>query len=381
MTLSLSVIMLVLMGYFLSSKWQTLAPKKFDFHRQFSKRRAAIGESVTLITTMTNNKWMPLPWVSIHSKVPASFSFEGYNQERLNQEEMGEHSLVTSFLFYERVRRQDAFTCNQRGYYRLEPVSVSFGDLFGFTKADKVFSVDDGLYIHPEIKRLSAFKWVPDQYLGDVSVKRWINPDPITTIGTRQYTHDDAFSTIDWKSTAKVGALQVKKADHTSDPYLMVFFDVQTNPTHWNNIDKVAIEKGVMLCAATCDEALKNRIPVGVCHNSVDAFARNATFLEPSLSDQQKQRLMDALALVTPYRGIAMAALIHQSLPKLRPGTTLVFVCAFVSDEVRNALNILARKGVRVKVLVTRNDLTSAKLYSPIECHYLDEKEGGGHDI
>lgn len=377
MTLSISVVVLIVMGYFLSSQWQSLAPKKFDLNRQFSKRRAAIGESVTLITTMTNNKWMPLPWVSIHSKVPGPFSFEGYNEDRLNQEEMGEHSLVTSFLFYERVRRHDAFTCNQRGYYRLEQVSASFGDLFGFTKAEAVFSVDDGLYVYPEIKKLSAFKWVPDQYLGDVSVKRWINPDPITSIGTRQYTHDDAFSTIDWKATAKVGELQVKKADYTSDPYLMVFFDVQTNQTHWNNIDKMAIERGVMLCAATCDEALKNRIPVGLCHNSVDAFARNATFIEPSLSDRQKQSIMDALTLVTPYRGIAMASLMHQSLVKLRPGTTVVFICAYVSDEIRTALNIMSRKGIRVKVLITRNDASSAKLYPPIECHLLAEEEGG----
>jgi uncharacterized protein (DUF58 family) len=208
--------------------------------------------------------------------------------------------------------------------------------------------------VHPKAQPLSRFDLIPKHQMGPISVKRWISPDPILAVGARAYTHDDPFNTIDWKSTAKTGHLQVKKMDYTSEPSLHIYFDVQSNQKHWNEIDKDAVENGVDICASLLEEAMKLHAPIGFCVNSVDPFSRNATFIVPSSSKAQKSKILDALAMVSPYRGLPMSQLIRQTHGKLQMGTVIVVVTACLTQSLFGEIKFLGEKGYRVKVIALK---------------------------
>ena len=356
MIVIISLIGIAGFAWLISTNWRILAPYSFEIYREMDQKRVRVGDCVQMTTTMTNRKWLPLPWVNVFTNVPPSFAFSGEAKSRHTPDRLAEYNMVTSFLFYERVKRHDTFIPLQRGYYRLSDMTVSFGDLFGFSRAEKNYPVDAAIYVHPVAKPLSRYILKPINYLGAVSVKRVMNPDPILVIGSRAYTHDDPMNTIDWKATAKTGHLQVKKMDHTSDPSVMLYLDVQTNDTHWNDIDREAIELGVDLCTSLLESAVRERMPVGFGVNSVDPFSRNATFVRPKLAGNQKVAILDALAMVSPFRGLPMATLIRKTRDSLEKGTQIIIVTACLTEMLIKESIMLDRKGFKVKVIALKPD-------------------------
>lgn len=354
MIILITILILIGLGWLLSNKWHIIAPYAFDIEREMDHVRVKVGEPVRLTTTMTNKKWMPLPWVNVFSNIAPSFSFQGESRSKLTPDHLAEYNMVTSFLFYERVKRHDIFIPEKRGYYKLENMVVSFGDLFGFSKAERTYTTEKTIVVHPKAKPVSKYNFLPIHHMGPISVKRWISPDPIQAVGARAYTHDDPFNTIDWKSTAKMGHLQVKKMDFTSEPSLMVYFDVQSNPKHWNEIDKEAVENGVDLCASILEEATKIHALIGFSVNSVDPFSRNATFIDPSSSHAQKSKILDALAMVSPFRGIPMTELIRKTHGKLQRGSVIITVTACLTESLWDEMKRLSVKGYRVKVITLK---------------------------
>ena len=355
---------------FLTNQWKSLAPSKFEVSRIFDQKRVEVGETVPITTVMTNKKILPLPWVMISSYMPDVFSAEWTDKDRLTAERHIEYNIVTSFLFYERVKRHDYFEVGKRGYYKLPPITASFGDLFGFTKAEYTYLQSDALYVYPKVKPLHAFNLIANTMQGQVSVRRWINPDPIQAIGVRQYTHNDSFNTIDWKSTAKTGALQVKKMDFTAEPSVCICLDVQTTDVHWHEIDKEVIERGVELSAAIIQEAMNEKMDVGFCSNSVDALSRTGIIVPPSSNPSQRTMIFDALALLTVYRGLSMENLLRKMRSHLKQDALVVFISAFLTENLVNELNDLAKKGSRIKVILLKSCSLSSKFSPRIECMY-----------
>jgi len=382
MSVFVTILILLFTTLYATSKWQLIAPKKFDITRSLDKTRVNIGEEVQITTTMINKKWIPLPWVSVFTYVPQSFLFNGMPIPFLTAERLAEYNIVTSFLFYERVKRHDKFTCNKRGYYKLDAPTVTFGDLFGFAKAEITVQSDVALYVYPRQMPLQSFRLIPNTLQGPISVKRWIMPDPIQAIGARAYTHDDSFNMIDWKASAKLGELQVKKMDHTADISMMVLLDVQTAKMHWNEIDRDSIEKGVEIAASLIKEAFSLKIPVGFCANSVDAFMRNAIMIKPANTPNQKVQILDALAMVTPFRGVAMEKLMREATIAFNNMSLIILITSFLSVELIETLNQKCKQGARIKLILTKASTNTAKLDRKIECYHSlsDEVEGLKHE-
>ena len=373
MTVFATILILLFITAYVTSKWQKIAPKKFELTRHLDKLRVTVDDDVTVTTTMVNKKLTPLPWISVFTFMPPSFVFEGENSNALTADRMSEYKIVTSFLFYEQVKRHDKFNCTKRGYYKLEAPIITFGDLFGFSKAEKVYPTDVALYVYPKRLPLESFKLMPNSQQGAMSVKRWIMPDPIQAIGTRAYTHDDSFNMIDWKSSAKLGALQVKKMDHTSDASMMIYLDVQTSKMHWNEIDRNAIEKGVEVAASIVHDAFSQRIPTGFCANSVDAFMRNAVVIKPASVPNQKMQILDAIAMVTPFRGVPMERLIHEGALQFHSVSLFVIITPHLSDELILELNRMSKQTQKVKVILTKKAVNTSRLQRKIECIHVYE--------
>jgi RNA polymerase sigma factor RpoD-like protein len=95
---------------------------------------------------------------------------------------------------------------------------------------------------------------------GDLSVRRWIQPDPFLVNGIRAYRTGDPERDIHWAATARVGALQVKTHDFTADPRLMVLINGQKSESQWGDLmdyEQEPIEYAISLAATLCLDALR----------------------------------------------------------------------------------------------------------------------------
>lgn len=345
-------------------RWSNLSPIHFYLTRNFDKERITAGESIVITTEMVNKKWLPLPWVKVYSKIPASFRGEGYTgnrvielgNERFEVAETGTDStyeIVTSFLFFEKVVKHDGFTCLKRGIYEAGNCHVEFGDLFGLYSGGREYITKSKLIVHPKLYALSSFDIIPLSLQGETSVKRWILPDPMLTTGTRNYTTRDHFKSINWKATAKTGQLQVKKMDHTSDQSCMVFFDVQTSPKYWEGIDRNRFELGITFAGSLFKTLFDQQIDVGIAVNSVYMMGEKASTLLPARSKSQLVKALDALAAATEYRGHPIEKLLLDAVRKLHEDAVIVIVTGYLSTELSLLVNQQARKGRSVVIYTT----------------------------
>lgn len=354
MVILISTISISFIIYLFSRYWHQLSTRKVEYSRYLDKKRAYLGEEVTITTEIVNKKLLPLPWISIYSIVPTQFVFLDSKTTRRIIEWKSEYTIVTSLLFYEKVKRKDIFYCNERGYYSIYGARVKIGDLFGFTYAEEELKLPISLIVYPRIKPLNELIVPKNTHQGDISVKRWIMPDPVQVVGSREYTSSDSFNTIDWKSTARLGSLQVKKFDYTSDPSLMIFMDIQTEKIYWRSIDSEAIELGIEISAAIMQNSLENKIPVGLCANSMYIGCKTSVFIEPSISKNQRRLILDSLAMTSYHRGTDMQKLLREKAKVLKKENVIVLVTAYISEGLVTELNLLSKRGYKVKVILTK---------------------------
>ena len=349
--------------YIFMIMWPHWAPKHFYLARTFNQERIPVGEIIRLTTEMTNKKILPLPWIKLRTHLPNSFHLilekgEGssgspYVEDTFTMHPFREHEIVTSLLFYEKVSKYENFKCTVRGYFELEASEVEFGDLFGLYTGIATYKTAPSLYVHPRIHPLDRLLVSPDSQLGSYSIKRWILPDPILAVGTRDYTHNDSFRSISWQATAKVGKLQVKNMDFSADQKCMIFLDVQTSPRHWEGIDHPLIEQSIEVTASIFDFFYKQKFEVGLAINSADKKGENSFYLSPAYTPKHVVKALDALALATEFRGISILEILSKAPQSNLRDTLVILITANLSDDLCVELSKMARFNTNIKVIST----------------------------
>lgn len=368
MPVIIGLVCLAFLLYFIFEKWDRFSLRNIQYHREFECERVFEGDINHLITEVINRKLMPLPWLKLTTLVPWQFEFIGSKTSQVRADDLAEHSMVSSLLFYERLKRTDKFICKNRGYYHVYQMTVEVGDLLGMVKAEKQIPTDLKLWVYPQIRPLHLLIKEFKSLQGDVSVRRWIMPDPLVVTGARAYRQSDPFHMIDWKTTARTNGLHVKQLDFTAEQSMMVFLDVQSQETHWRDIQIPLIEESIRICASIINEALREKIYVGFSANTIATEGHGHIYIPPSQGSAQRQRLFDALAAVSHYRSLEMWDLLHKKTQIMDQQTAIVLVIAYLPDELIYQINRCVRRGYSIKLILMTDDISLNRLDRRVKC-------------
>ncbi len=363
MTCSIAIIIIVIITY----KWDAWSLKKVECRRSFNKERVFAGEEIIITSEIVNRKILPLPWIELHTEVPNSFGFKNKDVTSFTQKGSKQYNIVTSLFSFQRVKRHDTFICKKRGYYVIYYLEMKIGDFFGFRVANKNIAYPIKVIVYPNIKPLKNLLIPQKNPQGEVSVRRWIMPDPIDIIGSREYTSSDSFNTIDWKSTAKIGKLHVKKYNFTANYSIMIFLNVQTSKVHWHGINEKYIEKGIEVIASITHQATEENIPIGFTSNAYFIGENTDIFIKPKANKSQEVTILEALARNTYGRRIAIEELIKHKYKQIDKGSCVVLLTANISDELKKELNFLVKCGYIVKLITLCDECSVVGLNKNIE--------------
>jgi len=136
-------VLYVILGIYLTS--QFAIPRVI--HRLSLKRtynqNAFLGEQVEVRLTISNRSWLPIPWLrAIESIPPVLRPGIGVNQ-------------AMTFRYRESKSLTYKVKAMKRGYYRLGPLLISAGDLFGIREINGQLA-PDYLTVFPRIVGLSS---------------------------------------------------------------------------------------------------------------------------------------------------------------------------------------------------------------------------------
>jgi uncharacterized protein (DUF58 family) len=190
-------------------------------------------------------------------------------------------------------------------------------------------------------------RWrLPNAYLeGSHSApERSLQTTPLATT-VRPYAPGDSFNRIHWRSTARLGEIQVKEFDLEQTADLWLFVDLEAK-VHSGEGDVSTLEESMRVAASIAHDAIIENRAVGMT-----ASGHRLVSIPADRGPRQRQKIMALLAALEGDGRIPLEEVLLAGLPKLRRGMTAVIVTASRDRRWVRTLTSLRSRGVAAAVV------------------------------
>ena len=266
-----------LQGAIYERRWN----KNIALSISFSETRATEGEGLYLIEIITNRKFLPLPWIAVKFQVSRHLLFDDHSNAQIS-DDFYRNDLFRLFM-YQRITRKLRFTCGKRGIYTIKSADIVSSDILALhklTDTRMTKSAVSTLTVYPRMINIDTYMNTHKQFLGDIRSRRYIQPDPFTFRGIREYQPTDTLRSVNFKATAKTGDLMVNIRDFTVTCEIIVLLNV--DPYHAYPREDL-FEQTLRLAASLAAYYIDNGIPLGL--------VTNACGIDPTYSGASRDHL------------------------------------------------------------------------------------------
>ncbi|KRE92747.1 hypothetical protein ASG89_33055 [Paenibacillus sp. Soil766] len=237
--------------------------------RTFNTTHCHVGDDILMIETIVNRKLAPIPWLRLESTIHAGLHFTQMNNLEVSSGSLFQnHRSLFSLMPYTRIVRRHGVHAAKRGWYKLETIAATMGDFVGLQAASTTHRIHVELLVYPRLVNRDDIPLLSSRWQGDVTVQRWIMPDPFLVSGAREYRYGDTMNSIHWKATARSQRLQVYNREFTADPRLLIIVNSQVTETMWDAVtDPELVEIALSYAATLAEHAVSRGVPVGFGYN------------------------------------------------------------------------------------------------------------------
>ena len=250
-------ILYVLAGVFLWSRWHAARALTHLVASRTYRRRAFLGEQVEVTVTLENRSRLALPWVQLHESVPPELRLEESTQHVVS---LAGHSQRSHTYHVKGL---------QRGYYRLGPLRLTSGDLFGLAKSRVGYLPPDFLTVYPRIVPVSRLGLPSRLPFGAIASQQRLFEDPARPMGARDFRSGDPLRQINWKASAHTQKLLVRTFQPAISLETMILLDLHA-PDYERRDRLYWTEWAIVVAASIATHLINQRQAVGLMSNGVD---------------------------------------------------------------------------------------------------------------
>lgn len=336
----LSLFLVCLFLWILETRSMENCFKKLHYDLHINKRCVNCDEVFSVSSVLENDRFLPLLSLHLTEYYPKETEIR---DAHLKQSYGGEHVVEQSLYImpHERVTRTLEMSLNQRGVYRIGRMRMSAGDLLGLKEEVQTVENRQEIVVYPRKTDLQFIEPSFGGYLGSVSVRRFIMPDPIQTIGFREYTGREPQKDISWSQSLKRNALMVKQYDYTAEQKASVLVDITDG-------DADQIERCYALCRSII-ECLENKhIVFGFYSNAMTPFGK--TYIPDGTGRVHLESVLESLGRATQGISLSRERLFMKVLSYSAEVRSYILICANTSG-LESILPMYERK-LQTKVFV-----------------------------
>lgn len=333
--LAITLIVVLLLAYW----WQKNSLIGIQYRRRFHYTRAFPGEVYPVSLEIENRKLLPLTWLRVQDSWPEAVAPK--DEDILSPSHVSGDGLlvhVMSLRWFERTRRNYELLFRKRGVYKIGPVRMSSGDLFGMYEQTERLNLVEELTVFPKLAPIQSLSVPPENPFGDQRSRRRLFEDPNRPMGVREYHPEDSFRRVHWPATARTNQLQVKIFQPTSARVLVLCLNVSTFYRYWEGVYPALLEHLISISATLLNEGIQDGYRVGLISNGSLANSDQPFRIPPGRSPKQLSHLLQALAGVTPVVIAPFERFILREIPKVPYGASLLIVTAVTSPELAETL-------------------------------------------
>jgi len=317
--------------------FQRYALRRISYTRHFDRKTAVRGERLELVEELTNTKWLPVPWLRVESLLPAQLKFQKLENLNVSSGENSQnHKSFFSLRPYTKMTRRHQLTCARRGWYRLNTVTLTSGDLLGMTESSQQIALDGELIVYPKPAQVPIDQLPYRSWQGEQAVKRWIVSDPFITAGVREYQPGDTFKQVNWKASARTGQLQVHQYDFTADRRLMIYLNVDVDELMWRTVtNESLIEIGIEWAAGAAQAVIEQGMDAGFCANMPMKGERCSVHVEPRGGASHLDALYETMAKLQIERTEPFHMLLEREAISSYSERDVLIISAYWSDQLQ----------------------------------------------
>lgn len=203
--------------------------KNVEYTVDFNVTEAFEGETVEIVEEVSNNKWLPVPWLKTELSTSRWLEFTGSAAAR------GSDARFVPSVFalkpYQKCTRTRKAVALKRGEFTLESTSIIGSDLLGLANASKSVKTNRSIRILPSPYEVGEGELSSEELSGEILTRRFICDDPFLKSGSREYTGREPMNRVHWSSTAKQGRLMVFNNDFTTHNRTLILINLQKTGT------------------------------------------------------------------------------------------------------------------------------------------------------
>jgi len=320
--------------YFLAQVWTRRSMHQLAHTRTFT-RRVFLGEKIEVELEITNGGLLPIPWLKVNETLPIELTSPSFYRR------------VASLAPHEHLVLRYEMSGRRRGCYRLGPLRLNTGDIFGIGHLEvrEPDSQADNLTVYPEIVPLRKLGLPSHTPFGTLPSKDRIFEDPTRIMGVRDYCLGDSLRRIDWKTSASVGRLQVKQYEPAISLETAVYLNLNKDEYRGGSW-RQATELAIVVAASLATHLVEERQSVGLCTNGVDPLngESDALALPVRKGRPHLMSILDVLARVQAGATDPFVGLLRQQSIDLPWGSTAVAITSAESEDLLPSLIQMQRR-------------------------------------
>jgi uncharacterized protein (DUF58 family) len=281
------------------------------FERTLSRRIVSWGSELEITMTVTNAKLLPLVWMRVRDEWPAGLEPLGFALNPVSHR--GTHAFIqtVSLRWYERLRRRYRVRCVTRGLHRFGPLELEAGDPFGIAGVSRTLEARQEVAVLPRVLEVPDFDLLTGRPLVEEIVARSLAYDPTALRGTRAYRPGDSLRAINWRATARRGALHTNEFEPAALAAVRLLVDVSAHKA-WEGLDPALMELLCVVAASLAAAFAAHGFGVGLVSNA--RLARDWRAVDIEAAEGALPEVLETLARLLPYPGRGLGALLAAEL-------------------------------------------------------------------
>lgn len=331
-----------------------------------SKTSVDPDEVFEVVTRIGNPKRLPVSFLKFQESLPLELVPEG--DVKLRRDNELNRLTTTTFLKpRQQLERRFPAHLTHRGRYFLRGATLMGGDFLGLRQSVEYFPVNKEIVVLPRALPEASFGDTLGDFLGNMSVNRFIMEDPVLTLGFREYTGREPQRAISWTQSARMGRTMVKNYDHTLDLSVTVILNVecpQDLPDRGGRI-----EDCFSATRTVCEKLEGKKIKYGILTNATSAGAIGLwSQIADGLGKNHLMTILEGLGRATHGSTASFESIVNRAVRRDEAGRYYILITPAMTPGMQAGLRRLqALKGGRVFTIDTgslaalRDEDTGAK--------------------
>ncbi len=330
------------------------------FDRALSRRVVSWGSELEITMSITNAKLLPLVWMRVRDEWPEGLEPLGFALRPLSH--LGRQAFIqtVSVRWYERLRRRYRVRCTERGLHRFGPVELEAGDPFGIAGVEQTLEARQEFAVLPKVLGIPGFELLTGHPLVEETVTHSLASDPTALRGIRPYRPGDPMRAINWRATARSGALQTNEFDPASLAAMRLLLDVGSRHKAWEGITPQLMELLCVVAASLATAFAAQGFGVGLASNA--SLTREWRAVDMEAEQGALPQVLETLARLRPYTVRDFGAVLATELADESSRADCVVVTATLRPGVRGQLAQLRAERPTTVVYVGRPNEDEAPL-------------------